>query len=110
MRTPQYMDDRSLAMHQLVVAKIRHDPALFAKAQTNVSRWQTMACARTQPYLQDWQSLINLGVDECLAVAVEDSARANALRQSSPFAGVLSHQERNLFLKNWDKLHAARAT
>jgi hypothetical protein len=48
---------------------------------------------------------MNLGVDACLAVAVEDSQRAAALRQSSPFSGVLSNRERFAFLKAWRRDH-----
>jgi hypothetical protein len=34
------LDERSLAMHRLVAAKVQADPALLEKARQNVRRWQ----------------------------------------------------------------------
>ena len=51
---------------------------------------------------------MNQGIEACLAVAVEDSQRAAALRQSSPFSGVLSNRERFAFLKAWRRDHEAQ--
>lgn len=103
MRTHQEIDQRSLAMHRLVADKIRRDPALFEKAKGTLARWRTMVCPASQPYLQEWERLMKQGVDACLTVATEDSERANALRQSSPFAGILTNQERFVFLKEWNR-------
>lgn len=100
MRTHQEIDRRSLAMHRLVADKIRRDPALFEKAKGTLARWRTVVCPASQPYLEEWERLMKQGADACLAVAVEDSERANALRQSSPFAGILTNQERFSFLKS----------
>jgi hypothetical protein len=46
------------------------------------------------------------GLEPTLAVLVEDSERATALRQCSPFAGVLSPAERFAFLEAWRVAHA----
>jgi hypothetical protein len=51
---------------------------------------------------------MNQGVEACLSLAVEDSQRAAALRQSSPFSGVLSNRERFAFLKQWRSDHEAQ--
>ncbi len=103
MRTHQEIDERSLAMHRLVTEKIRNDPALFDKAKMTIARWRTTVCANSQPYLEEWEKLMNQGMEACLIVAVEDSERARALRQSSPFAGILSNEERLTFLKTWQR-------
>lgn len=105
MRTHQEIDERSLALHRLIADKIKRDPALFGKARETLSRWRTMVSAASQPYLEEWDHLVKQGMDACLAVAVEDSQRAAALRQSSPFTGVLSNGERFAFLKNWSREH-----
>jgi hypothetical protein len=55
---------------------------------------------RTYAYLDEWQRLIDQGPDVCLAVAVEDSQRAAALRQASPLACLLTPKERFEFLKS----------
>jgi hypothetical protein len=97
----QEIDKRSLALHQLVADKIRRDPALFGKAEATLARWRSEVCVSSQPYLEEWENLMGQGVEACLAVAVEDSQRAAALRQSSPFCAVLDNRERFAFLKTW---------
>ncbi len=106
MRTHQEIDERTLAMHRLVAEKIRQTPALFDKAKATLARWRTTVSVSSQPYLLEWELLMNQGVETCLAVAVEESERAKALRQSSPFAGLLTHQDRFTFLKTWSLDHA----
>lgn len=107
MRTHQEIDARTLALHQLVAQRIRQNPALFDKAKSTLARWRQSVCISSQPYLVEWELLMSQGIEECLALAVEDSERATALRQSSPFAGLLTNQDRFAFLKKWSLDHAA---
>lgn len=106
MRTHQEIDERSLAIHRLVAERIRQNPALFDKAKETLARWRKTVCVSSQPYLYEWELLMNQGIEACLVVAVEESERATALRQSSPFAGILSNQDRFAFLKTWSLDHA----
>jgi hypothetical protein len=108
MRTHQEIDERSLALHRLVADKIRHDPALFERARATLARWRTTAGPASQPYLEEWERLMNQGVEDCLAVAVDDSERATALRQSSPLSVLLTNRERFAFLENWKQSHEAQ--
>ena len=108
MRTHQEIDKRSLAMHRLVAEKIRQNPALFNQARATLARWRKTVCVSSQPHLREWECLMNQGMEACLAFAVEDSERATQLRQSSPFAGLLSHSDRFAFLKTWSLTHAAQ--
>jgi hypothetical protein len=108
MSTHQEIDQRSLALHRLVAERVMHDPALFEKARMTLARWRRTVCIASQPYLEEWERLMNKGVEACLSVAVEDSQRAAALRQSSPFSGVLTNRERFLFLKQWRSDHEAQ--
>jgi hypothetical protein len=105
MRTHQEIDERSLALHRLVAERITHDPALLEKVRETVARWRGTVCIASQPYLEEWECLIDQGVEACLAVAVEDSQRGAALRQSSPFSGVLTNRERFAFLRDWRRDH-----
>ena len=108
MRTHQEIDQRSLALHQLVAKKIRDDPALLEKAKQILQRWRATVSPRTYAYLDEWQRLIDQGMDVCLAVAVEDSERAAALRQASPLACLLPPKERFEFLKPRSQDYAAQ--
>ena len=110
MRTHDEIDQRSLALHRLVAERVMHDPSLFEKARGTLARWRETVCTSSQPYLSEWEHLMNQGVEACLSVAVEDSQRAAALRQSSPFSGVLTNRERFAFLKQWRSEHEAPRT
>lgn len=107
MTSHQEIDQRSLALHRLLAKKIRQDPSLFENIKRTLVRWHKIVCTNSQPYLEQWQRLVDLGIEECLAVATEDSERANAMRQASPFCGILSNEERWEFLLEWDKNHGA---
>ena len=87
------LDRRSLALHRLVADKIRRDPALFEQGRQTLAHWRRVVCPAAQPWREAWQQLFDQGREPCLEVATEDSERAAALRQSSPFAGILSHRE-----------------
>ena len=80
-------------MHRAIAGKLREAPELIGIAQDNLRRWRSTA-GRSAPYLDAWEILLARPVDELLAVIVEDSERMWAMRQASPFAGVLRPQER----------------
>ena len=107
MRTHDEIDQRSLALHRLVAERVMRDPSLFEKARGTLARWRETVCGSSQPYLSEWEHLVKQAVAVCLSGAGEDSQRAAALRQSSPFSGVLSNRERFAFLKQWRSEHEA---
>ena len=110
MKTHQEIDERSLAMHRLVAARIEQDPAMFVKAKATLARWRNCVSTSSQPWLDEWERLMDRGVEACLAEALEDSQKAAALRKSSPFSGVLSNRERFAFLREWRRAHEAKGT
>ena len=110
MRTHQEIDARSLAMHRLIAEKIRRDPSLFQHITHTLQHWQDTVDAASQPYLAKWDQLTKLGMDVCLNASTEDSQKATALRQCSPFCGVLTPRERFEFLKKWRSDHETYRT
>jgi len=108
MPTAQELDQRSLALHREVARKIRMNVELLDTARAILKRWYGTVSPRTFVYLDEWQSLLDLGVDACLSVATEDSERAAALRQASPLACLLSPRERFAFFSDWKNQHASR--
>jgi hypothetical protein len=96
------IDSRSLAMHRLIAERIRCEPTLFSVPVRNVERWAMMKPVEAK-YLKQWREILGAGMDEALRFAVEDSERATELRQSTPFAGVLTPRERWAFLKQWNE-------
>lgn len=91
-RSHQWIDRRSLALHEAVAAKLETDPRLLDVARANLRRW---LASRTVPALLEWQDLINRAVlPDLLTLLRSPDANATRLRQSSPFAGILTPQER----------------
>lgn len=89
-------------MHRLMVAKVRERPELFGILQRNLTRWKETAAPGNRPYLDAWQALVDEGPEACFRMALEASDRGQAMRQSSPFAGVLTDRERWSFLRSWE--------
>jgi hypothetical protein len=87
------LDERSLALHGLVAQKLAADPALIEHARDNVRRWQ-MATGSPSPALAEWEKILDGSLDDIATLLVERSENAARLRQSSPFAGVLTDAER----------------
>ena len=52
--------------------------------------------------LQEWDNILAQGPTIALAVLTENSERGRRLRQSSPFAGVLTPQERNTIFVEYE--------
>lgn len=102
MKNHQDIDKRSLALHQLVVEKIRQNPHLFLQVQQNIQKFRTICAPATQHALMQWENL-SFDTEKCLAVAVEDSEYAAALRQSSPFGKILTTQARRDFFRGWQE-------
>lgn len=100
-RSHEMLDHRSLALHALIVETIRRDPSLMDKVRKNLTRWSQSVCENTQPYVRAWRELLDQGDEAILAAAVAKGEHADAMRQASPFAGVLPPKVRSRFLKEW---------
>jgi hypothetical protein len=86
---------RSLAMHAAIARKIERDPALMEIARGNLHRWRQLEAHRPTPkWLKEWSTMLNRPWPEIASLMVDPSERAARLRQSSPFAGLLSAVER----------------
>jgi hypothetical protein len=94
------LDERSLALHKLVAEKVRVTPELLDKARANVRRWQG-ASEDVSPALAEWAQILASPANEVIALLTERSARATRLRQSSPFAGILTEEERRAVYESY---------
>jgi hypothetical protein len=104
-RTPQQLEACSLAMYRLIAEKIKKNPALFDKARATLAQWCMIVCPSSQPYLAEWERIMEQGINACLAAAAEESEHAATLRKCAPFAGILTDQERREFLRTWTAIH-----
>ena len=89
----QRIDRRSLALHRAIAEKLRERPALIEVARENLERWSSTA-GRSQPYWDAWRELLGRPLSEVLEILAEPSERMTAMRQATPFAGVLEPAER----------------
>jgi hypothetical protein len=93
MRTHQQIDERSLAMARAIVAKIDEDPARagLAKARSVCERWH-----RTRPSAanQEWMEILKSPWEDIREVLLDESEEGKRRRQSDPFCGILTPQER----------------
>ncbi len=87
------LDERSLALHDLVARKLLADPGVLKTAQANLRRWQD-SNASASSALTEWEKILSGPADQVAKFLVERSERATRLRQSSPFAGSLTEDER----------------
>jgi len=87
------IDERSVALHRAIAQKLRERPELLAIARDNLTRWQLLG-GRSAPYLDEWQGILDRPLEDVLTLIEEPGERMTALRQSSPFAGILEPAER----------------
>lgn len=80
-----------MALHQAVAASIARDPSVIEHARSNLARWEQTAPG---PWIGEWRALLNSPLETLVSFLGERSERADRLRQSSPFAGVLCDAER----------------
>lgn len=94
---PRREDRVSYELHRAVAEKIREDPEpILDKARTNL---QKMASRRRDAYsegwVEEWSTLVNDGdLRRLVEGMLRPDERGNDLRQMTPFAGVLSEEER----------------
>jgi hypothetical protein len=87
------LDLRSLALHAAIARKIERDPRLLAQARRNLDRWRK-ARGHEPHALAEWRAILGRPWREVAALLVDPGEHATRLRQSSPFAGVLTPAER----------------
>jgi hypothetical protein len=88
------LDARSLAMHCKIAQKLSRDPKILEKARANLERWSAKSSDPLPLYLSEWQEILSRPWPEVAAFITSMSEDATRLRSSSPFAGVLSADER----------------
>ena len=86
-------EERSLAIHRVIAERIREDPRLIAGARSRVAGWLADGSVHRE-YAEAWHELLVGPADRLLDVLADPGERARALRQTSPFAGVVDARTR----------------
>ena len=89
-------DLNSLAYHRLVAERL--DESLLDEARRRLARWQKTG--RIHPHWSsEWTRVLAQPLPKVARAIGADTPRARELRQTSPFAGVLTEQERRHLLR-----------
>jgi|ERR1035437_3308405 hypothetical protein len=87
----------SLGFHQKVVEHLLQNPKkVMERARQRVSEWLDgeQPFAGSKAYALAWQELLNQPVNKIIDILLSDTPKARALRQTTPFAGEISEEER----------------
>ncbi len=84
---------RSLALHTAIAEKLLADPSLLSIARANIERWSSTS-HHSAKYFTRWLEILDLPLAELLIAITSETEEMIELRQSSPFAGVLTPKER----------------
>jgi hypothetical protein len=85
-------EQRSLAYHRAVAARIVREPALIERARAKLAAW--LAEGRSPFYAHAWEQILSAPAESISRFLVSDTEEARALRQATPFAGALEPRER----------------
>lgn len=87
-------DRRSLELHRCIAPALLHDPKSMRRtARRNLTR-MAVANPGARRLLGEWRRALEGPVEELVELLVDPGQRARDLRQVTPFAGVLSAQDR----------------
>jgi CBS-domain-containing membrane protein len=103
-RSHQWIDQRSLALHEAVAAKLEAHPQLLDVARQNLERWLQQNPATA---VREWRRILDsTPLPEVVALLRSSSDEAARLRQSSPFAGLLTTEERRAIMGVYESRRA----
>lgn len=103
MNRQEQIDDFLLQAHRLAVVRLRADPPRLAELVGTLSRWRMNAGAtRSDPYWDEWQTMLDAGIDAIELGTCGTDDHAAVLRSVSPVGVLITPAERN------DMLRAAR--
>jgi len=94
-RTHRRPELQSLAYHRLVAERLT--PELVDEARARIDQWQESGRLHAQ-WAAEWRAVLDRSVAAVAEAIAADSEQARRLRQTSPFAGVLTEHERKRLL------------
>jgi len=106
MKTHEQIDERSLALAKQIVAQIDADPrhAGLEKARSVCERWHR---ENRVPAIAEWVRILEGTWESVRAVLLDESEEGKRLRQTNPFCGILSPEERWAIYRRYHEPKAA---
>jgi hypothetical protein len=99
------IDARNRELHQIIAGKIRQNPALISQVQETLERWLWAMdeSERGHGSLVEWQHrLKEQPLNQVLDFISSEDEEACRLRQSTPFVGLLTEQERMTVFRKYE--------
>lgn len=102
-RKHDWVDERSRALHLRIAEKLLQDPAGISKALANIDRWEKLR--GPERAYDEWRKILTTSSrDEIVALISAEGEEATRLRHISPFAGVLTEEERMEIFRYFETL------
>src|ERR1043165_9381490 len=98
------IDRRSIELDRAIADKLRSDASVLVVARGNLDRWTKMQ-GRSQPYWDAWREILERPLPEVLQLLEENSERMTAMRQATPFTGILTPAERWAIYSRFSREH-----
>ena len=96
------LEARSLALHREIARRVRQNPELLAGVRERLGndiKGGRFSVSVTDA-MQEWLDLLNASpLEQILELLVDPGENARRLRQSTPFAGILTQEERRRTLE-----------
>lgn len=92
----EYIDEVSLALHQLIAEKLRANNDLINVARNNLKSWmQHGKDIEGVGAWAEWKEILDkFSIDEVIEIITANTDEGQRLRSSSPFVGIVSQKER----------------
>jgi len=107
-------EEKSLWLHRALLGHLMLEPGtVLEAARTNIRNWKSRQRTDSMAtrYLEQWEQVIDGGIDGIVAVLTGLDRTSIELRQNSPFAGTLTDMERKQALRSfhqhWNREHGA---
>ena len=100
------LEEQSLAFHREIAQRIRKNPGLLSRVRDRLVRdiRSGRFSERLTDVMQEWLDLLNeSSLGQILALLVGEGENARRLRQSTPFAAILTQEERCRIVKEYEK-------
>ena len=99
MNAQEQLNQRSIEYGKAIVLKLEHDRRLWQVPLQNLKRWKAARNGELAPSLLEWETILSSEPrHKIMAILVGTDENSMRLRSSSPFTGILTHEERREIL------------
>ena len=100
MNAQAQLNQRSIEYGKAIVKKLEHDRRLWQVPLENLKRWKAARNGELPLPLLEWETILSSEPrHKIMAILVGTDENSMRLRSSSPFTGILTHEERHEILK-----------